>query len=358
MLDIVRTYLETEKRKRVQTKEIEGFLMDILGAESYWKHGGYEALAKVYQELEAEGLLRPVKASGWNGKIPALFNTYQRLTPRAELDSLLKEKLLTFYHPNIRTSYYLEHPRDYEEDEPFILKMDAFLKQDNDVAFNSDLTINERSFQLFQNEKWLASAHGKSVLGRIGLTLENLRCYPTYEPFFYYRHGRNASLQKNALIVENKDTFFSFKSLFQAGVYAWEDLAFDLLIYGEGQKIEHSFAFFGELEEYRGCVTRFYYFGDLDPKGIAIWYQLKQQYQVEIQPARLFYEDLIQQYGHVAPLRTKKQSCPKEGERAFLAYFSPEVQGRIVELLQHDRYLPQEGLNGQRLRQLSQGGEA
>ncbi|MCL0063142.1 DUF2220 domain-containing protein [Peptococcaceae bacterium] len=80
------------------------------------------------------------------------------------------------------------------------------------------------------------------------------------------------------LIVENKDTFFSLKALFQEGINRWNGKSFSMLIYGEGRKILYgegrkilkSISFFEEIEEYKGLSTSFYYFGDLDAEGISI----------------------------------------------------------------------------------------
>ncbi|MCL0101390.1 DUF2220 domain-containing protein [Peptococcaceae bacterium] len=82
------------------------------------------------------------------------------------------------------------------------------------------------------------------------------------------------------LIVENKDTFFSLKALFQEGINRWNGKSFSMLIYGEGRKILKSISFFEEIEEYKGLSTSFYYFGDLDAEGISIWYELTEQREV------------------------------------------------------------------------------
>jgi len=46
------------------------------------------------------------------------------------------------------------------------------------------------------------------------------------------------------LIVENKDTFFSLKALFQEGINRWSGKSFSMLIYREGRKILKSISFF------------------------------------------------------------------------------------------------------------------
>lgn len=352
---MLKAFLQSQKRKRMETAVMERYLIDLYGEQAYWKNGGYEAFVQSVCELVNEGMLRPVKASKWNGKNPSLYNSYQWVAPSPELDPLRKAKLLTFYHPELQTKHYLQHIDQYNQDEWYIQRIDQFFKdQEGKTSSVPSMTVNERSFELFQDEKWLMSSHGKEVLGKLNVTWEKLRCYPTYEPFFYYRRGVDShGPTKNALIVENKDTFFSLKSLFQAGYYSWNDTSFDLLIYGEGHKIEKSFAFFWELEEYRDCNMQFYYFGDLDPEGIAIWHQLRIRYEVTIEPFAFFYSTLVQKYGPKAPQRPRAQRCSEGAKSTFLSYFPMDDRLLIEDILTQNQYLPQEGLHIHLLRQLA-----
>ena len=51
----------------------------------------------------------------------------------------------------------------------------------------------------------------------------------------------------------------------------WSGITFDMVIYGEGDKIQRSFYF---LEEYKLEDYEVYYFGDLDARGIHICSEL------------------------------------------------------------------------------------
>lgn len=59
-----------------------------------------------------------------------------------------------------------------------------FLEENPNLDRLQQITANERSFQVFRDEKWLLSKHGKDFLQRIGFALDDLRCYLTFEPFF------------------------------------------------------------------------------------------------------------------------------------------------------------------------------
>lgn len=355
MKDIIRQYLLTLKNnKRLETKSLEQQVINTVGLEAYWDiWGGYEAFAQAILALGQEGLLRPVKAWKQNGMNPALYKGYQLVLPAAALDSEVMRILSTQYHPKLNVSYYFTHQEAYQQDKDYLTALNRFFKQNPAFHHLPAITVNERSFQIFYDEKWLISPYGHTVLQRLGVTLEDLRCYPTYEPFFYYQTQHQDGQAVNGLIVENKDTFFSLKMLLQQGVYTWGDTSFSLLIYGEGRKIEKSFSFFGELKEYKNRFVHFYYFGDLDPEGIDIWYALQKQNQVKIQPFVFFYQTLVQRYRQVAQPLKKNQRVSPEGLQAFLTYFSAPEAALIAEMLDCRLYLPQEGVHYQLLYELS-----
>lgn len=352
---IIDGYLRDQKKKRIKTKDVEQHVLTVMGQDRYWTAGGYHAFVKAIESLVKKGVLVPVKAWKTNGLNPPLYNGYKIVSLVEELSPAMKQKLLTQYHPSLNTSYYLTHPKEYKEDAVFLTKLDTFLKENRDFRSLPPITANERSFQIFQDEKWLMSRQGHAFRQRVGLTLEDLRCYPTYEPFFYYSTGLSDDTEKiNVLIVENKDTFFSLKSLFQRDLNKWGHTAFTVLIYGEGRKIQKSFTFFWELPEYRECQAEFYYFGDLDPEGILIWYELQQEVKsIEFKPFTFFYNALLQKYAGLAPRMRTEQRFSRKAVSAFLSYFEPLQSKAILKMLEDKRYIPQEGLHYNLLRELS-----
>lgn len=356
MKKIIYNYLTSKYKRRLKTKDIENYAIDMLGIDEYWnKYGGYQSFAKAMEALVQEEVIRPVKTWKENGMHPVLYNGYQVILQEDKLEDDLIHMLSTQYHPEINVSYYFNHKAEYQQDKKYLLALNTFLRRNTALNKLSNITINERSFEIFHDEKWLLSKHGHNFLQRIGLTLQDLRCYPTYEPFFYYQKpSRNAQKENtlNVLIVENKDTFFSLKKLFHKDINSWGKISFSLLIYGEGRKIEKSFSFFWELEEYRNCHVNFYYFGDLDPEGISIWFELQRKSGINIKPFVFFYDMLINKYIHVAQPIKKEQKTSTEAVQAFLAYFSAESITSICEIVSSNLYLPQEGLNYQLLKKI------
>lgn len=367
MRDYVERFLGEVPGKRIQTKALEASLTNALGIQGYWQRGGYPALAEVISGLVQANRLKPIKAQKTNGMNPPLYNGYHILKLPPSFSPEKQRKLLARYHPRLDLAYYLKHPEEYERDEYYLQALDGFLRtSEKDPAGQEkrSITINERSFELFYDEKWLASNHGQTVLQAVGLSLTDLNCHPTYEPFFYYqvRAFTDHDKRANIMIVENKDTFFSLKSLFQAGIMSWDGINYDLLIYGEGRKILRSLSFLGELF-LEGSVppnVLCHYFGDLDPEGILIWNELVQSYQPQgltIVPLRLFYEELLNRHGLNAPTLRTAQRYRDDAILHFVSEFEQPLRDKLQALLQGGCYLPQEGLSEASLYELGREGK-
>lgn len=351
MKQVLTKFLLEQKKKIVDSELIESHVTNYLGTDSYWRAGGYPVLVAIIRDLVEEGILLPVKAKGITCKTPALYYCYRILSKDEKPEQEKRQKLLTYYHPRINTSFYLSHVKEFEHDEGFLFLLDSFLKESPDLQNMIPIAANERSFQIFHDEKWLLSAHGQKLLQRVGLALEDLRCYITHEPFFYYTKKILSEATVKVLIVENKDTFFSLKNLFQEGINSWGGVSFSLLVYGEGRKIEKSITFFDELDDYRNMASEFYYFGDLDPEGISIWYALAGK--LPVKPFGLFYTALFERYGFDAPVVRKSQRYSPEAVEAFAAHFPGVIAAGIEKMLLDGHYLPQEGLDYAFMRELA-----
>jgi hypothetical protein len=123
-------------------------------------------------------------------------------------------------------------------------------------------------------------------------------------------------------------------------------MPFQLLIYGEGRKIERSLAYFRELPEYQHKANRLYYFGDIDPEGIAIYECTTELYaELSLEPCRRFYAAMLELVGRQAPkLRTKQQIEPSLINR-FMNRFPDEVSTKMRQVLESGCYIPQEALD-------------
>ncbi|PHJ37653.1 hypothetical protein P378_15490 [Desulforamulus profundi] len=137
----------------------------------------------------------------------------------------------------------------------------------------------------------------REVLRYNGLGEEFLNYYDTPEPFFEYVHARPE--QMTVLILENKDTWFTFRKLMQdTGKNIVAGTPVDVLLYGEGNKISKC----GALEEYnavmlggkRGQAGRFLYFGDLDREGIRLFFRARgANPNLDIKPFSALYQLML-----------------------------------------------------------------
>ncbi len=297
-------------------------------------------------------------------EIPRAYNSYKRVDDKLEqpvLDQLIA------YHRDIALDYYRSRPAALHADLPYLSDLNAFLvirdhqvnevNEVNEANQNHQITtsltvpcsVNERSFQIFRDEKFLSSAAGRALLQRVGLNLAKLACFQTCEPFFYVQYLQPGDDFAHLLIVENKDTFFSLKKCLTATRRTLAGIPYNFLIYGEGRKIVTSFAFYREVQGLGGQTPlpiKVYYFGDLDPEGIDIFGQLQENFpELSIEPFTYLYSELLKLYPERPKQRDKNQKLKPERLDRFLSYFLPEVAAEIQNLLAAKRYLPQEGLN-------------
>ena len=191
---------------------------------------------KVMSLIEKEEI-KPVKASGKNGKKPALYNEYWMIE-KEEDNSEYIEELSYLFAPMISTHYYLNHIRQYREDRTWLLLLNQYLKT-NRNALQIPKSMNERSFEIWHREKFLKEEQGKKILKRCGISLEDLNLYETTEPLAYYVHTRETP--QNMLILENKDTFYSMRRQLLSGKSEILGLTIGTVIYGAGKGIIRSF---------------------------------------------------------------------------------------------------------------------
>lgn len=212
-----------------------------------------------------------------------------------------------------------------------------------DNRISSEMSINERSFQIFGDEKFLASDEGRTLLRKNGLSQGFLKVYPTPEPFIFYCVANDS---KNVLIIENKDTWYTMRRILKEG---GNILGMDIgvLIYGEGRKIQSSLAYAKEAdvrEKFEG--KNFYYFGDIDSSGLDILSKLKEKYpEFFIKPFEPGYRFLFRQRGKKRAKTVKPILFPRERMIGLLPFFSTEENEEIFRLCNGNFIIPQEALN-------------
>ena len=267
-------------------------------------------------ELMENGKIKPLKASKTNGKKPALYREYWLIEPEKDY-SALKEELKYRLHGRIDVDYYLEHPQVYERERPWVLKLSDYLKK-NREKLEYKVSVNERSFEIWNREKFLTKEQGKAVLKHCGIGEDFLNTYGTSEPLSYYSSIRRTP--QNMVILENKDTFYSMRSHLLGG-----------------------------HERILGMPVGIYYFGDLDYEGIGIYERLASLFQEEweIVPFVSAYERMLKKAedGGLDGLPETKEQQNRKISGAFFQYFSEESSEKMRAVIDSGRYIPQEILN-------------
>lgn len=305
----------------------------------------YEEQYRYILHLLDTGKIKPVKASGTNGKSPALYREYWLAEEKKDYTEL-REELNYQLVPLISVDYYLAHLQIYEEDREWVLMLSTYLKNKRDFLKHQE-SVNERSFEIWNREKFLTKEQGKKILKRCGIEQDFLNIYGTTEPLSYYSHTR--TVPQNLLILENKDTFYSMRRHLLEGQEEIFGVPIGTLIYGAGKGIWKSFLDFDLcVEPYMKAEgNKIYYFGDLDYEGIGIFESLQElcQKSREIEPFVPAYEAMLNKAKQANRLPDTKEQQNRNIKKAFFSYFSPEQAEEMRRILETGRYIPQEILN-------------
>lgn len=310
---------------------------------------GRTAFNIVINKLVSEKIISPV---GKKPNTPQGLHLKYRINKRpGKKDNELVAQIIRSIEPPAKLDYYLKNPQDYLQDRIFIDIFSGFLKYKN----KDIITVNERAYQLFGDEKFFKGegkdrSRGEIILKRLGISFASIGCEETAEPFFsFHKKDFHSLVSRTIYIVENKDTFWSFKrnildrsSIFKA----------DMLVYGEGKKIISSFKFMNEYDV-KPEKDSFIYFGDLDAEGINIYCELLDEYpQYSIFPFYEGYQAVLEIGSKREPIKTpKQQKISKENIARFLNGFDPHVAKELKKLLEGGFYIPQEALSATEMKE-------
>lgn len=305
----------------------------------------YEEQYRYIRSLLEQEKIRPLQASGTNGKKPALYREYWLAEEKKDY-SALEEELQYRLVPEISIDYYLAHQESYQQDRQWVLLLNDFLRERRRYLDYPE-SQNERSFEIWGREKFLSREQGRKILKRCGIEETSLNIYPTTEPLSYYSHTRETP--QNLLILENKDPFYSMRRHLLEGNDRILGVQISTLIYGAGKGILKSFRDFDLcVEPYmKAQGNTIYYFGDLDYEGIGIYENLAGMFQErwEIRPFLPAYEAMLKKSEQVSRLPDTKEQQNRNHCGLFFSYFPNEQVHAINKILELGQYIPQEILN-------------
>ncbi|MFS0878385.1 Wadjet anti-phage system protein JetD domain-containing protein [Metabacillus niabensis] len=327
-----------KQKKKININDLELQLRRLM--DDYFEMDGYTLFCHAIEALEAEGQLTPIQNNQFNGKTPALALYYWVNVKIQEVkwDRLEMMKLSDQFD----FSYYERHPEWQTQDEwTRIQHVYTFLQssQERDIV-----SVEERSLELFGHEKFLVDSsefpEGKGFLTRIGVSEEQLKMERYGEPFvFWLKQGKEINEVQRVLIVENLAFFHTSIQLLEEGQLDYE---YELIIYGEGKKIEQSFSFFFKLFPPKSYL--FYYAGDLDAESYGILVRLIEKYpECCIQPALKTYRKMLECFDQRNDQKKGQNSNTKYRD-LFLQWFTDEEQELLVQLWQENKRIPQEVL--------------
>ncbi|MFJ5713035.1 Wadjet anti-phage system protein JetD domain-containing protein [Neobacillus sp. NPDC093127] len=326
------------QKKKINSNELEFQLRKLL--DNYFEMDGYSLFYLAIETLQAEGQLIPIQNNQYNGKTPALALYYwvNIKVQAAKWDRLEMMKLSDQFD----FSYYEQHPEwQTKEEWNRIHHVYTFLKSSQEREI---VSLEERSLELFSHEKFLIDSDsfpdGKGFLARIGIAEDQLKMVNYGEPFvFWLKQGKEMKDIQRVLIVENLSFFHTSIQLLEANQLDYEP---ELIIYGEGAKIERSFSFFFRMFPPKSYL--FYYAGDLDAAGYGIIMRLIEKYPDScFQPALKIYRKMLECLEQRNDQKIGQSQNLKYRD-LFFQWFTEEEQALLQQLWQENKRIPQEVL--------------
>jgi|GEM_PF-2988366 len=346
MRRLLEQYINSSRKIIIDTYELENDLKKKLGE-------GYSGEGRLVEELRMlieEGILLPVVSRKHYRGSADLYGGY-RIIKRIQKSRSPLMKDLTALHPLISTSIYEHNPEKLQRDLKYVKIIDTFLKQKGKEQ--ERLTVNQRSFRLFRDEHFLARRKGIRLLQDLALTFDDLDCYQPAEPFVYTYWGGKERINR-LLIVENADMYHLLQKLELPKGQA-DSTKIDLIVYGDGDRIERSLPYCDELPFWQMSEKQLYYFGDLSYDRFSFLGRLRRRYPyISIEPYVPCYHWLLEKHAAEAVFqRTMNRTVEKDQEVArILPFFAKDIAERIHRLFRSGRYIPQIALDKKTLQQI------
>ena len=253
-------------------------------------------------------------------------------------DELLAELNYTF-HPKINVDFYRRNLEEYIKDRENLIKFNDYLLNKSHLL-EYRISVNERSYEIFQQEKLISKS--TVLFKRIGWDLSLLNVYATPEPFI--SQSVNRMPEQKVLIIENKDTYITVSNLLNKGYKIFGEKV-STIIYGEGRKIESSFQELPKdttLDFLMDNRNEFYYWGDIDKTGIKILYNLRKKTEwTEIKPFEPAYKKMINLSKEITLTKSPKEQVD-EYEAGLNTITDTELRSDIREVIEDGKYIPQE----------------
>lgn len=323
-------------------KALKKTLISLTEIEKLIIYNDYDELTAIIIKQIEDEVIKPVAKKSTNGLIPPLYLKYRILKIPEDL-STYREEILHL-HPDLKISKYIANPHLYKSHRHIVQPLSDLLKTRPETLLNI-MSKNERAYNIWYDEKILDDSKTKSIISFLGIE-KRLNYYLTPEPFFDYVLRNHEDM--TVLIIENKDTWFTFRKLLTKNpekccLYG---RTLDALLYGEGNKVTKPGGIEAYAEEVLSTNVQFLYFGDLDFAGIDLFLRVcKANPGANIKLfTRLYHEMLgLVELDKLKEIRNKQKTDIYLDE--FLSFFSMAHTDLIRSILNRNKYIPQEVVN-------------
>jgi hypothetical protein len=303
----------------------------------------YEELKKAVDEMIENNVIKPIKSKGMTSFFPKVYCEYKKVVEKRDYTELKNE--IIKLNPKLNISRYLNNPELYEELQNQILKLSNFLWSKKE-CLNNEMSVKERSFEIWGDEKFLESKEGKSVLNFNKIDMEYLNFYYAPEPFFCLEIKKK-KIDSSILIIENKDTWYSIgKALNLSENKKLFDTEINFLIYGEGNKATRKNALTDFINVICDLPSQIYYVGDIDIAGVNMLYSCINNNEAGIKPFMPMYKSMVS-VANVNIMNKTDDNRGTEYNKEFLSLFNENEKVKVLEILDNNKRIPQEILNYQ-----------
>lgn len=303
----------------------------------------YDELKIAVDEMIENNRIKPIKSKGMTSFYPKVYCEYRKVTEKRDFTEL-KNKILKL-NTRLNVQRYLNNPELFEEHHEQIIKLSNFI-WNNKESLNNEMSVKERSFEIWRDEKFLESKEGKSILAFNKIDNEYLKLYYAPEPFFC-TEIKKKNKDVVILVIENKDTWYSIgKALNLSEKKMLYNIEINYLIYGEGNKVTRKNA----LTDFVNVITEFpcniYYAGDIDVAGVNILYNCAGSNEFAIKPFMPLYKNMVMA-ADVDKMSKTDDNRGTDYNKEFLAEFNESEKKKVKEILDSNKRIPQEILNYQ-----------
>lgn len=317
---------------------------DVMSA---FKIQDYGELARIINEWIDDGLIAPIKKRGKTSFVPKIYSEYKKIPVKIDYSEYIPE--IQKLHPKLKIAKYINNPDEFVKDREAILTLSEYL-WDCSEMLEYEMSVNERSYQIWKDEKYLSSKHGKHICSWNELTPEYLNYYKTPEPFMYYDFRKNMKSNDskiNVLIIENKDTWYSIgKAIKLLDKHKLFNTEISVLVYGEGRKATKQNGISDFLREIISQDFNVLYIGDIDREGVCLLYECIEKNEVKIEPFTPLYKQMIKN-AVLSDLKNTDDNRQRAYPEEFLQLFESHEQAVVTEVLKKNTRIPQEILNYQ-----------